>query len=142
MKPLGSRLEAIQKSQPLSKMKGYRNFVGMVNFLSIFCPELQKLLKQIYDLTRKSRPFVWGKEQQDLFEEIKHRLIKPPVLHMPNTAGDFSYILTPVNLLLEVHYTKYRMANPSSLHMPANDYQKPQEIIPSQNWSCVDKLSI
>ena len=31
---------------------------------------------------------------------------------------DFICILTPVNLLLEVHYTKYRMANPSLSHMP------------------------
>ena len=61
----------------------------MVNFLSMFCPELQKLLKPIYNLTRKGRPFAWGKEQQDAFEEIKHRLIKPPVLHMPNTTGRF-----------------------------------------------------
>ena len=61
----------------------------MVNFLSMFCPELQKLLKPIYDLTRKGRPFVWGREQQDSFEEIKCRLIKPPVLHMPNKTGRF-----------------------------------------------------
>ena len=33
-------------------------------------------------------------------------------------------------MLLEVHYTKYRMANPILLHMPEKDYQKPQEIIP------------
>ena len=37
----------------------------------------------------KGRSFVRGKEQQDSFEEIKHRLIKPPVLHMPNTTGWF-----------------------------------------------------
>ena len=43
----------------------------MVNFVSIFCPELQRLLKPIYDLTRKGRQFVWGKEQQDAFNEIK-----------------------------------------------------------------------
>ena len=61
----------------------------MVNFLSMFCPDLQKLLKPIYDLTRKGRLFVWGMEQQDSFEEIKHRLIKPPVLHMPNKTGRF-----------------------------------------------------
>ena len=30
-----------------------------------------------------------GKEQQDLFEEIKHRLLKPPVLHMLNKTGRF-----------------------------------------------------
>ena len=69
--------------------KGCRSFAGMVNFLSIFCPELQKLLKPIYDLTRKGRPFIWGKEKQDSFEEIKCRLIKPPVFHMPNNTGRF-----------------------------------------------------
>ena len=88
IKPLRSRLEAIQKLQPHITVKGCRNFVGMVNFLSMFCPELQKLLKPIYDLTRKGRPFFGGKEQ-DSFEEIKCRLIKPPVLHMPNTTGRF-----------------------------------------------------
>ena len=30
-----------------------------------------------------------GEEQQDSFEEKKHRLIKPPVWHMPNTTGRF-----------------------------------------------------
>ena len=49
----------------------------------------KRILKPIYNLTRKGRPFIWGKEQQDSFEEIKHRLIKHPVLHMPNTTGRF-----------------------------------------------------
>ena len=55
----------------------------------MFCPELQRLLKPIYDLMRKGRPFHWGKEQQDSFLEIKCRLTKPPVLHMPNKTGRF-----------------------------------------------------
>ena len=87
VQPLGSRLEAIQKLQPPSMVKGCRRFAGMVSFLSMFCPELQKLLKSIYDLTRKGRPFIWGKEQQDSFDEIKHRLVQPPVFHMPNKTG-------------------------------------------------------
>ena len=40
-------------------------------------------------MARKSRQFVWGKQQQDSFEELKCRLIKPPVLHMSNTTGRF-----------------------------------------------------
>ena len=61
----------------------------MVNFVSIFCPELQKLLKPIYDLTRKGRQFIWGEEQQKTFDEIKHRLQRPPVLHLPDRHGWF-----------------------------------------------------
>ena len=89
MKPLRNRLEVIQKLQPPRTPKGCRSSAGVVNFLSMFCPELQKLLKPIYDLTRKGRPFYWGKEQQDSFMEIKWRLMKPPVLHMPNKTGGF-----------------------------------------------------
>ena len=57
--------------------------------VSIFCPELQKLIKPIYDLTRNGKQFVWGVEQQNAFEEIKKRLQKPPVLHMPDKDGRF-----------------------------------------------------
>ena len=43
----------------------------------------------MYDLTRKGRQFIQGKEQQTTFEEMKHRLIKLPVLHLPNSTGWF-----------------------------------------------------
>ena len=71
VKPLHSRLEAIQKMKVPTTAKQCKSFVGMVNFVNIFCPELQRLLKPIYDLMRKGRQFVWGKEQQDTFKEIK-----------------------------------------------------------------------
>ena len=93
VKPLRNRLEAIQKLEPPKISKGCRSFAGAVNFLSMFCPELQKLLKPIYDLMRKGRPFHWGKEQQDSFTEIKHRLVKPLVLHMPKKIGPIPFIL-------------------------------------------------
>ena len=61
----------------------------MVNFVSIFCPELQKLLKPIYNLTRKGRQFIWGEDQQKAFDKIKHRQQRPPVLNVPNRHGRF-----------------------------------------------------
>ena len=69
--PLQSRIEAIQKLQPPTNVKGCKSFCGVVNYLSIFCRDLQKLLKPIYELTRKGRPFVWQEEQQVAFETIK-----------------------------------------------------------------------
>ena len=89
MKPLRSRLEAIQKLQPPTTQKGCRSFASVVNFVSIFCPELQKLLKPIYELTKKGRPFVLGDEQQKVSDEIKSRLLKPPILSMPDKRGRF-----------------------------------------------------
>ena len=46
-------------------------------------------MKPIYDLTRKDRPFKWGQEQQTAFDEIKDRLQKPPVIHLPDGKGRF-----------------------------------------------------
>ena len=89
VKPLCSRLEAIQRLEPPVTFKGYRSFAGVVNCLSIFCQDLQKPLKPIYDLTRKGRPFNWQQEQQIAFEEIKNRLQKPPILHLPDGKGRF-----------------------------------------------------
>ena len=88
VKPLRNRTEAILKLEPPKMPKGCRSFAGMVNFKHVF-PNLQKLLKPIYILTRKGRPFIWGKEQQEVFEEIKRRLTQAPVLHIPNYKGRF-----------------------------------------------------
>ena len=79
----------MQKIKAPTMVKQCKSFAGMVNFVSIFCSELQKLLKPIYDVTRKGRQFVWGLEQQNAFEEIKEAFQKPPVLHMPDNVGRF-----------------------------------------------------
>ena len=42
MKPLRNRLEAKQTLQPPKTPKGCRSLAGVVNFLSMFWPELQK----------------------------------------------------------------------------------------------------
>ena len=87
VRPLRNWIEAIQTLEPLTTIKGCRHFMGMVNFLNIFCTEPQKFLKSIYDLTRKGRQFIWGEEQQKAFNKIKHRLHRPPVLHLPDRHG-------------------------------------------------------
>ena len=65
--------------------------MGMVDFFSILCPELQKLLKTIYGLTRKGRQFVWEKEQQTAFK--KSRLdYKNLQYNICQTVGKISFV--------------------------------------------------
>ena len=96
-------------------IKECRNFAGMVNFVRIFCPELQGLLKPIYDLTRKGRLFVWGEEQQKAFEEIKVDYIDLQFYTCQIDKDDSSYIQTLVSLPLVVLYTNFRMDSLNSL---------------------------
>ena len=87
--PLKTRLEAIQKLTRPTTVKQCKSFCGVVNYLSMFCPELQALLKPIYKLTRKGCPFVWTEEQDKSFNAVKERLLKPPVLHCPTPDGRY-----------------------------------------------------
>ena len=94
-------------------------------------PRVTKTTKTLYDLTRKGRPFNWGKEQQDSFEVIKHRLIKLPVLHMPNKTDTSKFATGSA-------FTRYKMVNLNQLHMQTKDFLRQQKVIPSQSWNCVD----
>ena len=85
----------------------------MVNFVSIFCPELQKLLKPIYDLTRKDRQFIWREEQQTAFDQIKSGLQKLPVLHLPDKKGRF-----------QLHSDTSKIATGSALYQVQNGRSK------------------
>ena len=69
--------------------KQCKSFAGMVNFVTLFCQELQKLLKPIYDLTRKGKQFVWGIEQQNAFDEKNKDCKNLQFLHMPDKVGRF-----------------------------------------------------
>ena len=87
--PLRSRTEAVNEIPTPRTAKQCKSFCGVVNYLSLFCPDLQTLLKPIVELTRKGRPFVWGQEQEKAFKEVKLRLTNPPVLHLPKAEGRF-----------------------------------------------------
>ena len=87
--PLRSRTEAINKIPTPKTPKQSKGFCGVVNYLSLFCPDLQTLLKPIVELTRKGRPFIWGNAQEKTFREVKLRLTNPPVLHLPKAERRF-----------------------------------------------------
>ena len=87
--PLRSRTEAINKIPTPRTPKQCKSFCGVVNYLSLFCPDLQKLLKPIVELTRKDRSFMWEEAQEKAFNEVKLRLKNPPVLHLPRAEGRF-----------------------------------------------------
>ena len=100
MSPLKSRIDTIQKVNPPKTIKECRSFCGMVNYMSIFLPSLQKKLIPIYFITRKGIPFHWGEEQQKAFDDIKRDVTNTPVLLMSNSTGHF---------FLGIRYLKDRM---------------------------------
>ena len=62
--PLRSRVETIQKSNTPTTSKVFWSFARMVNFLSMFCLELQKLLSQY---------MTWLEKVDNLYREESNR---------------------------------------------------------------------
>ena len=87
--PMKSRMEAIQKLLPPTTVKARKSFCKIINNLSLFCKDLQKILKPIYEMARKEIPFHWSEVHQKLFTDIKEMLMKPPILHLPRPSGRF-----------------------------------------------------
>ena len=109
--PMKSRIEAIQKLLPPTTIKECKSFCGVVNYLSLFCKDLQKILKPIYELTRKEMPFCWTEFHQKAFEQVKQLLINPQYYIYPDLEVDLHYIVTPLRPTQAVPYGKCRMVN-------------------------------
>ena len=62
IKPLRSRLEAIQKLRLPMAVKGCISFTGMVNFLRIFCPELAKITTTYNDIIQEKVDNLYGEK--------------------------------------------------------------------------------
>ena len=87
--PLKDKCDAIRNLESPKTLRQTRAFCGMVNFLSSFLPNLQRLLIPIYDLQKKAKKFKWMDEAEKAFNEIKKLLVSPPVLKAPTSDGLF-----------------------------------------------------
>jgi len=86
---LKSRTDAIQNIPQPQTPKALKSFCGVVNYLAMFCPGLQDMLRPLYELTRKGKPWHWTDIHQTAFETIKAKLQNPPVLTCPTAKGRF-----------------------------------------------------
>ena len=122
-KPLRRRIEAIQKLKPSMMIKECRSFAGMVNFLSIFCLELQGLLSLSMTLCEKIC-FYFREKNKRLLMKSKADYQDPQFYICHIGKGDFSYTQIQASLHQVVLCIKSRMANPSSLPLPVIECQK------------------
>ena len=89
IRPIRTRLEAIDQIDRPRTVKQCKSFCGVVNYLSLFCKNLQQLLQPIYHLTKKGVPFRWTEVQEKGFQKIKDQLCNSPVLALPTAYGRF-----------------------------------------------------
>ncbi|XP_031784109.1 uncharacterized protein K02A2.6-like [Nasonia vitripennis] len=67
-------VKAIVEIKRPTNVQEIQAFAGMVNYYMKFIPNLSTMLSPIYKLLKKDTPFVWSKECEQSFNEIKREL--------------------------------------------------------------------
>ena len=88
IRPDSRKVKAIQTMPTPSNITELRRFLGMVNQLNKFTPNLADETKPLRDLLVKNNQWVWGEAQQTSFEEVKHILTSTPVLVLFNPRAE------------------------------------------------------
>jgi hypothetical protein len=95
-----NKVEAIMKiDTPRSKKEG-QYFLGIVNFLRRFIPNLAEIIRYIKNILMKGNEIKWTHEARKYFEDIKVVLIKALVLASLNFAKYFIFFF----LCLRTHH--------------------------------------
>ena len=68
------KIAAIRDAKEPKDASEVRSFMGLVQYSAKFIPNLASVARPIQELTRKGAKFIWGKDQQSAFQELK-RLI-------------------------------------------------------------------
>ena len=80
IKPDPGKVAAIRNVPIPTNVGDIRRFLGTVNQMSKFAPNLAEVTKPLRDLLIKGNHWVWGEAQQRAYEEIKRMLTTTPVL--------------------------------------------------------------
>jgi hypothetical protein len=66
-----------------------RSFLGLAGYYRQFIEGFSKIAKPMTSLLEKGREFKWDEKCQDNFDQLKMRLMSPPVLVMPDLQKGF-----------------------------------------------------
>ena len=80
IRPDPNKVQAILDIQTPANVGDVRRYLGMVNHLSKFAPNLAEVTQPMRELLVKANTWTWGDAQQKAFDKTKELLTKSPVL--------------------------------------------------------------
>ena len=80
LQPDPRKIDSILSMDPSSTLTDLQTFLGMVQFLSRFIPNLATASAALWGLTKKTSEFIWGPEHQSAVERIKRLITAPKAL--------------------------------------------------------------
>src|SRR3954466_10709657 len=78
-----SKVEAVVAWKQPSTVTEIRSFLGLAGYYRRFIADFSRLAAPLTRLTRKGVAFIWSKDCEKSFTELKRRLTTAPVLIIP-----------------------------------------------------------
>jgi hypothetical protein len=78
--PTSRNVEKIQGMKTPTNVEEVRSFLGCVGYYRRFFQNYGDMVSPIQKLVKKTVTFQWGEQQQLAFDQIKEKLISPPIL--------------------------------------------------------------
>jgi hypothetical protein len=72
------KIQVVRDWPKIENVKGVQSFLGFLNFNRQFIKDFSKIARPLTQLTRKDTPFVWSKEAEEAFQQLKKASITPP----------------------------------------------------------------
>ncbi|CAI7793981.1 unnamed protein product [Closterium sp. NIES-53] len=86
------KVDAIAKWNPPTNIPELQSFLGFVNYVRRFVPNMAGLTKPLTDLLHKDTHFQWGEKEQSAFDTLKNILSSLPVLRLADPSRPFEVI--------------------------------------------------
>lgn len=83
------RIEAILKINHPRNIKELQSFIGRINFLRRFIPNLVELLKNITNMIKRDSEIIWNIEARKSFDQVKQALTKARIVISLDFTKDF-----------------------------------------------------
>jgi hypothetical protein len=108
-----------------------RSFLGLAGYYWRFIGGFSKIAKSITSLLEKEKEFKWDEKYQDSFDQLKKRLMSPPVLVIPDLQKGFDIYCDACGqglgcvLMQEGHVIAYasRQLRKHELNYPTHDLE-------------------
>ena len=88
IKPDPKKVEAVRKMPQPTDVPSVKRFLGMVNYLSKFLPNISTITEPLRQLEAKDVEWHWDENQQKAFEEVKTLITSHPVLQYHDVAKE------------------------------------------------------
>ncbi|CAI7877767.1 unnamed protein product [Closterium sp. NIES-53] len=86
------KLDTVKAWHHPTNITELQSFLGFVNYVRRFVPDMARLTAPLTDLLRKGVTFTWGEKEHAAFSTLENVLCSPPVLHIADPHRPFEVV--------------------------------------------------